>query len=90
LSEAPDKKVVNVYRNGEITLDGKDVSLEELTKSLTDARSQYKRLGVLVRGDGATSFQRVASVLSACKQAGIAELGISVHMASTETPHARR
>ena len=90
LTAAPQKKVVNVYQDGQITLDGAGVSLEQLTKQLAVARSQYKGLGVLVRGDGATPFDRVAKVLNACKQAGIADLGISVHVANAEKKNARR
>ncbi|MCX7426917.1 MAG: biopolymer transporter ExbD [Planctomycetia bacterium] len=78
LTAAPEKKVVNVYRDGTLSLDRTPVTLEELTSRLATARSQYADLGVLVRGDGQGQFQRVAEVLNACKQAGIAELGISV------------
>jgi biopolymer transport protein ExbD len=81
LTSAPEKKVVNVYQDGLITLDRQPVSLEELTNQLHLARSQYQDLGVLVRGDGTGRFQRVAEVLNACKQAGIAELAISVKLA---------
>lgn len=84
LTSAPNKKIVNVYRDGQIMLDGQAVSLEQLTSQLTAARAQYQRQGVLVRGDGEGQFQLIASVLGACKQAGISELGISVRMASTE------
>ena len=90
LSTAPEKKVVNVYKDGQITLDRKTLTLKELTRRLAAARSQYPALGVLVRGDGAAPFQRIADVLRACKQAGIADLAISVEMASTEKNHARR
>src|SRR5262249_37815016 len=60
LSAAPEKKIVNVYRDGQITLDRANVTLEELTRRLATARSQYRALGVLVRGDGAAPFERVA------------------------------
>jgi biopolymer transport protein ExbD len=90
LSVAPEKKVVNVYQDGEITLDRSTVTLEELSERLTSARSQYKALGVLVRGDGSTRFQRIADVLNACKQAGIADLAISVDIAGADKNHARR
>ena len=90
LSAAPEKKVINVYRDGQITLDRKDVTLEELTERLAAARQQYRALGVLVRGDGSTTFQRVANVLNACKQAGIADLSISVEVAGAEKKNARR
>jgi len=78
LTSAPERRVVNVYRDGDVTIDGKSVSLTELVAQLTSARKQYAELGVLVRGDGSGEFQRVAEVLNACKQAGIAELAISV------------
>ena len=81
LTPAPEKKVVNVYRDGQVTLDRRPVSLDELTAELASARSQYAELGVLIRGDGAGEFQRVAEVLNACRQAGVAELAISVRIA---------
>jgi biopolymer transport protein ExbD len=90
LTAAPEKKVINVYQDGAITLDGADVTLEQLTKHLSAARSQYKGIGVLVRGDGTGQFQRVASVLSACRQAGIAELGIAVRSAEGAAKNVRR
>jgi len=78
LSPAPSKKVVNVHRDGTVTLDQTAVTLDDLTSRLKQARSQYADLGVLVRGDAQGQFQRVAEVLNACKQAGVAELGIGV------------
>ncbi len=50
LTSAPEKRVVNVYRDGGIMIDGREVSLAELTTQLTGARRQYSDLGVLVRG----------------------------------------
>jgi biopolymer transport protein ExbD len=82
LTAPPGKKVVTLYRDGQIELDSHNLSLEQLTTRLAAARSQYQRLGVLVRGDGGTSLQQVASVLNACKQAGISDLGISVRLAA--------
>lgn len=83
LTPAPKKRVVNVYRDGRIDLDRQAVTLEELTDQLTAARGQYRDLGVLIRGDGQGAFQRVAEVLAACKEAGVAELGISVRLAES-------
>ena len=84
LTAAPAKRVVNVYRNGSLTLDRIPVTLEQLTNTLSSAQRQYSDLGVLIRGDATGQFQRVAEVLNACKQAGIVELGISVRLASAE------
>jgi len=90
LTAAPEKKIVNVYQDGQITLDRKPVTLEELTQRLADARGQYHALGVIVRGDGATTHQRIVNVLNACKQAGIANLAIAVEEAKADKNHARR
>ncbi len=89
LSAAPEKKVVNVYQDGQITLDRKEVTIDELTTRLSAARRQYRSLGVMVRGDATTPFQRIATVLNACKQAGIADLAISVEVATADKKHAR-
>lgn len=82
VTAAPARRVVNVFRDGEITLDRTPVTLAELTQRLTRDRSQHPDLGVLVRGDAQGQFQRVAEVLNACKQADIRELGISVQLAT--------
>lgn len=78
LTAAPERKVVNVFRDGTITLNSVPVTLEQLVEQLADARRQYADLGVLVRGDHQGQFQYVAEVLNACRQAGIREMGISV------------
>lgn len=81
LTAAPENKTINIYHDGVIEMDRQVVSnLDELSRRLAAARRQYPALGVLVRGDGATRYQRVAEVLNACKQAGIAELSISVRL----------
>ncbi len=84
LTAAPERKVINVYSDGNITLDRKPVTLEELAEKLAAARSQYADLGVLVRGDADGRYQRVAEVLNACKMAGIRELGIAVLLSQPE------
>jgi biopolymer transport protein ExbD len=90
LTAAPEKKVINVYRDGQISLDRKSVTLEELTTQLAAAREQYQALGVMVRGDGAAAFERIAHVLTACKHAGIADLAIAVEVAGKEKTDAVR
>ncbi len=80
LTAAPARRVVNVFRDGRITLDEKEVTLNQLVEQLAAARKEYSDLGVLVRGDAEGMFQRVAEALNACKQAGIQELGITVRL----------
>ena len=84
LTAAPQRRIVNVYRDGTIWLDQQPVTLDQLIEQLAAARSQYEDLGVLIRGDAKGEFQAVAAALNACKQAGIRELGISVRLKRPE------
>ena len=77
---APEPKIVNVHRDGKISLGARSVTLAELKQQLAAARAQYKRLNVLIRGDNLATHGQMTSVYDACKQAGIAELAISVKL----------
>jgi biopolymer transport protein ExbD len=81
LTPAPAKRTINVYRDGRVSLDRRFLELHELQNELAAARSQYDALGVIVRGDADATFQHVAAVLNACRQAGISDMGISVRLA---------
>ena len=84
LTAAPERRVINVYRDGRIELDDQPVTLEVLRDRLDNARRQYAELGVLVRGDGTGPYQNVAAVLNACSQAGIRDLNLSVQIKSLD------
>ena len=84
LTEAPAHRVVHVYKDGRVTLDRDEVTLDELTTRLAAAREQYEGLGVQVRGDEMASHKYVASVLQHCKLAGVKELGIAVSFTQGE------
>ncbi|MDA7950182.1 MAG: biopolymer transporter ExbD [Pirellulaceae bacterium] len=81
LTPAPTKRTVHVYRNGKIILDRKEVDLETLTVDLEVARQEYAELGVVVRGDAKASWQQIATVLNACRQAGIINIDTPVQIA---------
>jgi biopolymer transport protein ExbD len=80
LSAAMEKHVVNVYRDGQISLDDKFLTAVQLRQELAAARVQCAGLSVIVRGDGEGAFQNVATVLNVCRQAGISDMGISVRL----------
>jgi biopolymer transport protein ExbD len=82
LASAPQSKVVNIARDGTITLNQTRVTLDELTARLESDRARSGAVGVVVRGDAHGEFQQVAAVLNACKQAGISDLGISVRLST--------
>ena len=81
LTAAPKKRVINVYEDGTITIDGNYVSLVQLQNELIAAKQQYDQLGVVVRGDGNSLHQNVTEVLATCRRANITDLGISVRVA---------
>ncbi|MGB1927948.1 MAG: ExbD/TolR family protein [Mariniblastus sp.] len=78
LTTAPRKRVINVHADGRIDLDKKMVSLGQLQEDLVAARQQYKKLGVVIRGDESSQYGNVASVFATCQKAGISDLNISV------------
>jgi biopolymer transport protein ExbD len=78
LNQVSRSRVINIYRDGAIVLDGQTVTLTELRALLADAHRQRPDIEVTVRGDGLTHFQNAAAVMTACRQAGISEMGIAV------------
>lgn len=81
LTPAPERRVINVFNDGHIELDRETVTVQELVQLLSQAHKEYADLGVLVRGDAEGAFQNVATVLGACHEAGVSDLGISVRLA---------
>ncbi len=77
----PRPLVVSVLAEGGVELDGSPVTYEELTARLAAARTPLTEPTVVIRGDAQCAFQHVASALSACQQAGISDLGITVRLA---------
>jgi len=89
ITSAPKQRVVSIHDNGQATLDGLAVTLTELTAQLAAACRDYPQLSVVLRGDAACPFQHIAAALAACKEAHVAELGITVRIAGKE-PSVRR
>ena len=74
--------VINVFADGRLDLDGQMVTLGELEAQLVAARERTGSPNVVIRGDAACEFQRVADALATCRSASISELGITVRIAS--------
>ncbi len=85
LTAPPDRRVINVHKDGRITMDRRGVTLQELSELLKDAQSQYAGLGVTIRGDGSSTWDRVAQVLNTCRQVGINDIGVSVQVAAQQS-----
>lgn len=78
LTAAPQKRVVNVYKDNTITMDGQTYALPDLLIELRRMHEEYQEMSVLIRGDGDARHQHVTSVLAACRDAGFERLGIAV------------
>ena len=79
---APTRFVVNVQRDGQLTFNNQPVTLDSLVEQLKVARQTKADVNVIVRGDADGPLQNVASVLTACRAAGIADVGIAVRPGS--------
>ena len=78
MTPAPSKRVIHIHESGQVDLDQEPVTLPELVDKLSQARSQYPGLGVIVRGDKKTDLQNAAAVYSACLEAGVKDIGLAV------------
>lgn len=84
LPTAPTRYVVQVQRDGSLTFNNQPTTLDNLTDELRAARKTKTDLNVIVRGDADGPLQHVASVLTACRAAGVADVGISVRAATKQ------
>jgi biopolymer transport protein ExbD len=76
--------VIAVFHDGRVSVDDDVMEIHELEQNLNQRVSGGAELHVIIRGDAEGAFQNVANVLSACRRAGVKDLGISVRMASRE------
>ena len=60
--------------------------VEEVQLRIVQQVRQLEEEGqiTIIRGDAEGAFQNVASVLSACRRAGVSDMGVSVRMARKE------
>ena len=80
LSTAPQKRIVQILRDGTIQLDDSTVTATQLTQQLRGTMATDPRTSVAVRGDADGPFQNVAIVLAACREAGIKDMAVSVRL----------
>lgn len=78
LTSPPGKRIINVYQDGSVTMDSQPVTMQELEAQLAQAREQYQKLGVVVRGDRNSQFEQVAQVIATCERVKIRDLNIAV------------
>jgi len=77
LTKPPQEVVINVARDGEITVNQEVMSVATLVELLRAARARYPDQAVLVRGDRDSRHQMVVDVLGACVRAGIHRMSVA-------------
>ncbi|MFM8172807.1 MAG: ExbD/TolR family protein, partial [Pirellulaceae bacterium] len=75
---AAQRRWVNVYRNGTLTVDGQPVSLAQLQQTLRSDKSINPQIGVVVRGDGQVTHQWMMQVMNAVSESGIDAVRMAV------------
>jgi len=73
ISAALREIVINVDREGAIHVGGRQMNRDELSETVRRAVEANSEQKVVVRGDRATAYANVVSVLDVCKSAGIQE-----------------
>ena len=86
MSSAPDPIVVNVTRAGQISIDNAEFTLEELKGRLQEARENFAKQTVLIRGDGESIYQSVIDVMSVCHQAQVHKFSLAFQPVQEPVP----
>lgn len=77
ITRVPDERIVAIGIDGAISLDGQEVTLNQLTESLRGQHASYPGLKVAVRGEASGSLQQTVEVLHAVRSSGVDQIGIS-------------
>jgi biopolymer transport protein ExbD len=73
----PKSKAITINTEGKVFLDTAPVTLEELEAKLNAHKAQNPDFPVVVRGDGASQYQMVMSVLDVIGRCGITQIGLA-------------
>ncbi len=63
--------IINIKTQGEIIVNGQELSEEELLVKLKNIVTVYKDQAVILRGDEVADYKFVVNVLNICQKAGI-------------------
>lgn len=77
LSNLPDDVIINVRENGEVVVEKKVLTLQELQKKLDDLTGKYADQTVIIRGDGKGPYQNIVSVMGVCRKAKVKNISLA-------------
>ncbi|HVS11554.1 MAG TPA: biopolymer transporter ExbD [Planctomycetota bacterium] len=78
----PEELVINIFRDGSLSLSGRRVDHAGLREALLRAARRDPKTPVTIRGDGSVHHQDVVRVVDACGTAGLSNLAIGTLEAS--------
>lgn len=67
-TEQHDLKIVQVLADGNLMVNGVNVSMSQLETQLQQARSQDPKMSVAIKGDARTQYQKVVAVIDLCNK----------------------
>ena len=77
LTSLPDPLIVNIDGAGIVSVNNKQLTLDQLQGRLITARKNYADQIVLIRGEGAGPYQHVMDILDICQQAKIKNVSLA-------------
>ena len=78
--------VVNVKSEGQLVVNGLDVTLADLLVKLKNISAIYKDQAVIIRGDEVTDFKFIVNVMDTCQKAGIWNVAFATKAPEPEQP----
>ncbi len=84
LTSLPDEITINVSSDGELQVDGVEMTLQELENRLQTAKKNYSDQSVIVRGDANGAYQNVMDVLAACNRSGIQAVSLANRLSTKD------
>lgn len=75
-AKAPEEIVINIFRDGKISLSGREIAREGLTAALSSAAAADHDTPVTIRGDRLVHHEDVVAVMDACGLAGLSNLAV--------------
>ena len=73
----PGEVVVNVDKEGKVTLNGREISGEDLSLKLTAIAARFKSVSVIVRADGEVRYENLVSVIDVCRKSGVSNFALA-------------
>lgn len=72
----PDEIVINLFRDGHVTLGGRAVARDALATELAAVAQSNQQVPVSIRGDRLVHHEDVVAVMDACGMAGLSNLSV--------------